>query len=97
MLEAKRLAEDKWKDYRELRLEAFVNNPIAFGSAYEEDVRSRLLTEVQYSLSVMNYFRIVRLRLWLSLDVIIMVSYFQSKHEMRSTQYDKGTIQDLEA
>ena len=38
MIEIKKLPEDRWRDYRELRLEALISDPIAFGSSYEEEI-----------------------------------------------------------
>ena len=37
MIEIKKLPEDRWVDYRDLRLVSLKNEPIAFGSAYEEE------------------------------------------------------------
>ena len=37
MVEVKKLSPDRWKDYRDLRLEALQNDPLAFGSSYEEE------------------------------------------------------------
>ena len=38
MVEVKKLSDDRWKDYRDLRLEALKSDPIAFGSSYEEEI-----------------------------------------------------------
>ena len=37
MIEVKKLPPDRWKDYRDLRLEALKSDPLAFGSSYEEE------------------------------------------------------------
>ncbi len=37
MLEIKKLPPCRWKDFRDLRLEALQNDPLAFGSSYEEE------------------------------------------------------------
>ena len=39
MIEIKKLASSRWKDYRALRLEALKNDPIAFGSSYNEEIK----------------------------------------------------------
>jgi ribosomal protein S18 acetylase RimI-like enzyme len=38
MIEIKKLPPEWWQDYRKLRLEALQNDPIAFGSSYEEEI-----------------------------------------------------------
>jgi ribosomal protein S18 acetylase RimI-like enzyme len=38
MITVTRLAESRWADYRDIRLEALKNNPTVFGSAYEEEL-----------------------------------------------------------
>jgi ribosomal protein S18 acetylase RimI-like enzyme len=38
MIEIKELPDDRWKDYREVRLDALISDPIAFGSSYEEEI-----------------------------------------------------------
>lgn len=38
MVEIQRLPQDRWKDYQQLRLESLSNEPIAFGSSYEEEI-----------------------------------------------------------
>jgi len=37
MIAVKKLEEDRWKEYRDLRLEALQKEPIAFGSSYDEE------------------------------------------------------------
>lgn len=37
MVEIKKLAASRWKDYKRLRLESLKLSPLAFGSAYEEE------------------------------------------------------------
>ena len=37
MIEVKKLPPDRRKEFRELRLEALQNDPLAFGSSYEEE------------------------------------------------------------
>ncbi len=37
MIVVKRLEEDRWREYRALRLEALKKEPIAFGSHYDEE------------------------------------------------------------
>jgi RimJ/RimL family protein N-acetyltransferase len=39
MVEIGRLAPNRWKEYRVLRLEALKNDAIAFGSSYSEEIR----------------------------------------------------------
>ncbi len=36
--EIKKLSQDRWLDYKKLRLEALKNDPIAFGSSFEEEI-----------------------------------------------------------
>jgi ribosomal protein S18 acetylase RimI-like enzyme len=38
MIEIKKLPDNRWKDYRDLRLEALMSDPTAFGSSYEEEI-----------------------------------------------------------
>jgi ribosomal protein S18 acetylase RimI-like enzyme len=38
MIEIKKLPSERWQDYRKLRLEALQNDPVAFGSSYEEEI-----------------------------------------------------------
>ena len=33
-----RLSESRWADYRDLRLESLINDPLAYGSSYEEEL-----------------------------------------------------------
>lgn len=37
MIKVENLPPDRWKEFRELRLEALQNDPLAFGSSYEEE------------------------------------------------------------
>ena len=37
MIEIKKLNEDRWQDFRDLRLEALKSDPIAFSSSHEEE------------------------------------------------------------
>jgi ribosomal protein S18 acetylase RimI-like enzyme len=39
LTEIRRLSASRWKDYRRIRLESLQRNPLAFGSAYEEEAR----------------------------------------------------------
>ena len=38
MIEIAKLSHDQWELYRDLRLEALKNDPVAFGSSFEEEV-----------------------------------------------------------
>jgi len=38
MIEIKKLPPEKWQEYQKLRLDALLNDPIAFGSSYEEEI-----------------------------------------------------------
>ena len=38
MIEIAKLSPDQWESYRDLRLEALKNDPVAFGSSLEEEV-----------------------------------------------------------
>lgn len=37
MIEIKKLPPSRWKDFRDLRLEALQTDPLAFASSYEEE------------------------------------------------------------
>ena len=45
MIVIKKLEEDRWKEYRDLRLEALKREPTAFGSSYDEE---KNITEEQW-------------------------------------------------
>lgn len=38
MLQIVKLPEERWKEFKALRLEALQNDPLAFGSSYEEEI-----------------------------------------------------------
>ena len=38
MLQIKKLLPERWKEFKELRLFALQNDPLAFGSSYEEEI-----------------------------------------------------------
>ena len=39
MIKIKKLPDYRWKEYRDLRLESLKNEPTAFGSSYEEEIK----------------------------------------------------------
>ncbi len=41
MIVTKSLSPERWKEYADLRLEALKNDPLAFGSSYEEELQLR--------------------------------------------------------
>ncbi len=49
--EVKKLSSDRWKDYRDLRLEALKSDPTAFGSSYEEE---KSLSEEEWRKRIQN-------------------------------------------
>lgn len=51
MIEIKKLPASRWKDYRDLRLEALRSDPPAFGSSYDEE---ELLAEVKWKRRMEN-------------------------------------------
>ncbi len=51
MVKVVRLPDDRWGDYRELRLEALQDDPLAFGSSYEEEVS---LQEDEWRMRIRN-------------------------------------------
>lgn len=51
MIKVKKLSAKRWKDYRKLRLEALKNDPIAFGSSYEEQ---KLTKEKEWKKGIKN-------------------------------------------
>lgn len=50
-IEIRKLPPGSWKEYRNLRLEALQNDPIAFGSSYKEE---KLLTESEWKKRISN-------------------------------------------
>jgi RimJ/RimL family protein N-acetyltransferase len=53
MIVVKKLEEDRWKEYRDLRLEALIKEPIAFGSSYDEE---KNLSEEEWRKRIGNAF-----------------------------------------
>ena len=51
MIEIKKVPPDRWKEFRDLRLEALQNDPLAFGSSYEEE---KSLTEDEWKRRIKN-------------------------------------------
>ena len=51
MLEIKKLPTNRWKDYKNLRLEALKSDTIAFGSSYEEE---KYTTEIEWKRKIKN-------------------------------------------
>ena len=51
LVEIRKLPDDRWKDYRDLRLEALKNDPSAFGSSLEEE---EMLTEDEWKRRIQN-------------------------------------------
>ncbi len=43
MIEITRLAEDRWQEYRYLRLEALKVDPLAFGSSFDEEKEATIM------------------------------------------------------
>lgn len=39
MIKITQLPPDSWKSYKDIRLEALQDTPLAFGSLYEEDLK----------------------------------------------------------
>jgi len=39
MLQIKKLPPERWREFKALRLEALQNDPLAFGSSYEEEIK----------------------------------------------------------
>ncbi|MFX0132917.1 MAG: GNAT family N-acetyltransferase [Candidatus Hodarchaeota archaeon] len=51
MFEVKKLSSERWKEYRDLRLEALKSDPIAFSSSYEEE---KNITEDEWKKRINN-------------------------------------------
>ncbi len=51
MITIGRLSEDRWQDYRDLRLEALQSDPLAYGGSYEEE---QLNTEAHWRDRIKN-------------------------------------------
>lgn len=51
MVEIRRLPTDRWRDYRDLRLEALKSDPSAFGSSFKEEEK---LTESEWRRRIQN-------------------------------------------
>ena len=51
MIEIKKLPPGRWKDFQDLRLEALQNDPLAFGSSYEEE---KNLTQDEWKRRIKN-------------------------------------------
>ena len=51
MIQVEKLTPDRWKDCRELRLEALQNDPLAFGSSYEEE---KFITQDEWKRRIQN-------------------------------------------
>ena len=51
LVDIEKLPDDRWKDYRDLRLEALKNAPSAFGSSFEEE---EVLTEDEWKRRIQN-------------------------------------------
>jgi RimJ/RimL family protein N-acetyltransferase len=51
LIRIRRLSADRWRDYRDLRLEALRSDPSAFGSSFEEEVA---LTEDEWKRRIRN-------------------------------------------
>ena len=51
LIEVKKLPADRWRDCRDLRLEALKNDPMAFGSSYEEE---ESLSENEWRIRIKN-------------------------------------------
>jgi RimJ/RimL family protein N-acetyltransferase len=76
MIVIKKLEEDGWKEYRDLRLQALKREPTAFGSSYDEEKditeeqwRKRTIGNALFALSkdkligMIGYFRVNRTKL----------------------------------
>ncbi len=51
MIEVKNLPPDRWKECRDLRLEALQNDPLAFESSYEEE---KTITQDEWKRRIKN-------------------------------------------
>jgi ribosomal protein S18 acetylase RimI-like enzyme len=51
MVEINKLDEIRWRDFRDLRLDALISDPIAFGSSYEEEA---IMTEDEWKRRIKN-------------------------------------------
>ena len=51
MVEINKLDEIRWRDFRDLRLDALISDPTAFGSSYEEEA---IMTEDEWKRRIKN-------------------------------------------
>jgi len=72
MIVIKKLEEDRWKEHRDLRLDALKEEPIAFGSSYDEE---KSISEEEWRKRMKNA--------WFALSddkLIGMIGYFQNNN-----------------
>jgi len=77
MIEITKLSPDKWKDYRDLRLEALQNEPIAFGASYEEELT---LTKEIWQRRIGDAFFALKDDKPIGMVVIILSDKIKTKH-----------------
>jgi ribosomal protein S18 acetylase RimI-like enzyme len=77
MIEVKKLPPDRWKEFRELRLEALQNDPLAFGSSYEEE---KNLTEDEWKRRIKNTLLALANDTLVGMIVYIIDNKIKTKH-----------------
>lgn len=77
MIEIRKLDEDHWRGYRELRLEALKNEPIAFSSSYEEELE---LTENDWRTRINNVLFAISDNVPIGMIVIGFNNRIKTKH-----------------
>jgi ribosomal protein S18 acetylase RimI-like enzyme len=77
MIEIKALNEDRWQDYRALRLEALQKEPLAFGSSWEEESKS---SEEEWRRRINNAFFAVTQDRLIGMIIWVQVTRIKSKH-----------------
>lgn len=77
MIEIKKLSDERWKDYRDLRLESLKSDPIAFGSSYEEEIT---LSEMEWKKRIKNTLFALLKNKPIGMIVYVFESKLKTKH-----------------
>ena len=75
---------EDWKDYRKIRLEALKNDPVYFGSSYEEEVQ---LSEKQWKYRICNSNSVIFLVYDDKTPVGLSVIHYESKVKLQHLAY----------
>ena len=72
MIEIKKLPPSRWKDFRDLRLEALQNEPLAFASSYEEEKK---FTQDEWKRRIKKIFEYIKISNLISYFVMYLYRY----------------------